>query len=327
LLLAHSPHVLAVTLKVATLAPEGSGWMKEMREAAGEIQRKTEGRVKMKFYPGGVMGNERNVLRKIRIRQLQGGAFTGGGLADVYPNVQIYSLPFLFNSYDEVEYVREHVDRLVRDGLEKNGLVALGIVGGGFAYLMCNTAMYSVADLKGQKIWIPEGDRISEAILEAADVTAVPLPLADVYTGLQTGLVDTIASSSMAAIAFQWHTRVTDLIDVPLIYLVGILAVDKRAFDKLSSADQTVVRDIIARHSRRLDALDRINNEQARDALKQQGVSFHRPPRDELARWRKIADDATAILGNRGVYTPGMLRTVQERLDDYRKQSRSIDGD
>jgi TRAP-type C4-dicarboxylate transport system substrate-binding protein len=226
-----------------------------------------------------------------------------------------------------VEFVRENIDPMVHDGLEKNGLIALGIVGGGFAYLMCNAPIDSVEELKGQKIWIPEGDRISESILEAAEVTAVPLPLADVYTGLQTGLIDTIASSSMAAIAFQWHTRITNLIDVPLIYLIGIIVVDKRAFDGLSTTDQAVVRDVIARYSKHLDDLDRIDNEQAREALKQQGVSFHRPPPAELARWRKIAADATAILGDLGVYTPGMFLAVQQRLDEYRKQSRTINGD
>ena len=90
--------VLARTLKIATLSPDGTAWMQELRKGGKEIEERTEGRVKLKFYPGGVMGNDQTILRKIRIGQLQGGAFAGGGLVEVYNDMQVYSLPFLFRS-------------------------------------------------------------------------------------------------------------------------------------------------------------------------------------------------------------------------------------
>ena len=95
----------ARTLKIATIAPEGTTWMKEFRAAAAEIAERTEGRVKIKFYPGGVMGSGDSIYQKIRVGQLQGGAFTGAELERVYSGVNVYSLPMLFHSYDEVAYV------------------------------------------------------------------------------------------------------------------------------------------------------------------------------------------------------------------------------
>ena len=97
LLVFSSSPTLAATLKIATLAPAGTTWMKEIKKGASEIKKKTEGRVKFKFYPGGVMGNDKSVHRKIKIGQLHGGAFTSGGLSQVYPDIQALSLPMMFN--------------------------------------------------------------------------------------------------------------------------------------------------------------------------------------------------------------------------------------
>ena len=106
-----------VVLKIATLAPEGQTWMNMMHAAADEVARKTDGRVKFKFYPGGGMGDTKAVLRKIRIGQLQGGLVTSGSLSKFYPDNQIYNLPITFNSFDEVDFVRGHMDQLIIDGL------------------------------------------------------------------------------------------------------------------------------------------------------------------------------------------------------------------
>jgi len=110
LLMVLSSTVDAVTLKIATLAPDGTSWMKQMRKGAKEISERTDGRVKIKIYPGGVMGNTNTVLQKMRIGQLHGAAFTGSSLSQVYPDAQLYSLPMVFRSYEEVEYVRQRMD-------------------------------------------------------------------------------------------------------------------------------------------------------------------------------------------------------------------------
>ena len=146
----------AKTLKIATIVPEGTSWMVEMRKAAAEIKKKTEGRVKIKFYPGGVMGNDKTVLRKIRAGQLQGGAFTAGALAAISPDIELYSLPFLFRNYEEVSYVRERMDAKLAAELEANGFVPLAITDGGFAYVMSQKSIQTVEGMKGAKVWLVE---------------------------------------------------------------------------------------------------------------------------------------------------------------------------
>ncbi len=320
-LLVSAPAVQARTLKIATLAPAGTSWMKEMREGAKEVSERTDGRVKFKFYPGGVMGNDRSMLRKMRVGQLHGAALTTSGLAEVYRDSWIYTLPLLFRNYQEVDYVRERVDPLIGKGLEQHGLVTLGIGEGGFAYMMCDEPLYTVDDLKGKKVWIPEGDVIAEVVFEIAGVTPVPLPLADVYTGLQTGLVNTLGSPPMATIAFQWHTKVTHLTDVPLSYVVGLLVLDDKAFRRLKPEDQAVVREVMGRTMKRLDEINRADNENARQALAGQGVQFVRPMGEELSRWRAIADQATERLGEQGAYTKEMYQIIDKHLTTFRSMT------
>ncbi len=146
----------ARTLKIATVVPEGSAWVKEMRQVGKEIEQKTQGRVRFKFYPGGVMGNDKTVLRKIRAGQLQGGAFTSGALAQIYPDIDLFGLPLVFRSYAEVDYVRARMDEALIAGLERAGFVALAITDGGFAYLMSQRPMRQVSDLSGAKVWTQE---------------------------------------------------------------------------------------------------------------------------------------------------------------------------
>ncbi|MET0052297.1 MAG: TRAP transporter substrate-binding protein DctP, partial [Candidatus Thiodiazotropha sp.] len=133
-------------LKIATLAPDGSSWMKEMRAAAESIEAQTQGRVSIRFYPGGVMGNDNSVLRKIRMGQLQGGAITGGGLSAINPDTQTLSLPFQFRNLDEVDAVRKVMDQQIIDALNGSGYICFGLSEGGFAYLFSNSPVETTED-------------------------------------------------------------------------------------------------------------------------------------------------------------------------------------
>ena len=161
LMLASAATASAATLKVATVTPEGSGWMKEMRASAKEIRERTEGRVQIKYYGGGVMGNDAKVLGKIRIGALHGGAFTPGALADIYPDLNLYGMLLVFDSEEEAAYVRERMDEVLETGLEESGFVNFGFAAGGFAIVMSNTPVRTLDDLKGKRVWVPEGDNIS----------------------------------------------------------------------------------------------------------------------------------------------------------------------
>jgi TRAP-type C4-dicarboxylate transport system substrate-binding protein len=312
----------AKTFKLATLMPDGSDWLTEMRAAGDQIKERTGGRVKLKFYPGGVMGNDKTVMRKVRAGQLHGGAFTSGAMAAVYPDIELYSLPLLFRGYDEVDYVRERMDDKLITGLDEKGWVALSISDGGFAYVLSQKPMRRVEDLPGAKIWIVEDDVMSEIAFELAGVSPIPLAIADVYTSLQSGLIDTVAAPPMGAIAFQWHTKVNYLTNVPIMYLTGILAIDKKAFVKISPEDQQVVREEVAAAGARLDAGSRAGDANAKDALQNQGIEFVEvSSEEELERWRHISAEATVKLREKGRYSDATMTEILDLLEQFRAAS------
>ena len=313
-----APAVFATTLKMATIAPSGTTWMKEFRAAGKEIAEKTDDRIKLKFFPGGVMGNNQSVLRKMRIGQLQGGALSSGALVKQYNGVQIYSLPFLFNSYDEVQYVRTLIDPIIKANLAKKGLVVLGISEGGFAYLFSDKQINGVADLVSQKVWVPEGDRIMQNAFKKTNVNPVPLPVSDVYTGLQTGLLDTVTINPTGAVALQWHTKVHYMVERPILFIMGVMVLDKRAFDKLSSADQQLLVDVVGATFKRLDQSNQRDDQKAINALKATGVKITEISDASYNEWRNLAEQSLAELANEGVYDTTVYRLVQQRLLEYR---------
>jgi TRAP-type C4-dicarboxylate transport system substrate-binding protein len=296
------PAAHAQTLKIATLSPDGSGWMTKMRAGATEIKTRTGGRVELKFYTGGSMGTDRAVLNKIKIGQLHGGALTGGSLADAARDLQVYSLPLKFRSFDEVDYVRSRMDATLSKQLEEGGFVNFGFAEGGFAYAMSkNVPVSSVAALRKQRVWIPDNDHQSEVGMKVFQVSPVPLSLADVLPSLQTGIIDTVASSPIGAVALQWHTQVKYLTDLPLSYFIGTMAIDKKTFAKLAPADQAVVREVMTRVFRDIDAQNRKDNVSAYNALMKQGIKPVKPNAAEIAEWEKNGEMATAQMIKDGI--------------------------
>jgi TRAP-type C4-dicarboxylate transport system substrate-binding protein len=310
-----SSQALSATLKIATVVPNGSSWMKEMKAAAKEVKKNTDGRVKIKFYPGGVMGSDKTVLRKMRSGQLHGGAISAGALAHIYNGVQLYSLPFTFRNIDEVRHIRTTFDPIISQGLADNGFQLLGLSEGGFAYLMSNKALTTAADIKGQKVWVPEGDLIGNEIFTVAGINPIASPISNVYTGLQTGLLDTVTINPSGSIALQWHTKVSHLSDEPLLMIMGMLVVDQKAFKKIKADDQLIVKQAVAAAFKRLDNINEAGNISARDALQKNGVIFDKPSGSE---WRNIAKQALENLKALDAYPAETYQQLQQALKDYR---------
>jgi TRAP-type C4-dicarboxylate transport system substrate-binding protein len=154
-------------------------------------------------------------------------------------------------------------------------------------------------------------------VFEAANISPVPLPLSDVLTGLQTGLIDTVGASPIGAIALQWHTRVKYVTDTPLMYLYGTLIVDKKSFEQISAADQAVVKEVMNGVFHRLDRINREENRQARRALQEQGLVFVEPAHDSEKRWGEIVV-AALDHGSSGLFSSQIIATLQHHLDEYR---------
>ena len=308
----------AVTFKIATLSPDGSTWMKLLRAAGDEIAEKTENRVNFKFYPGGVMGDDQAVLRKIRAGQLHGAVLTAGGLTQTYGDIQLYNLPMAFDSMAEVDYVRERMDDSLFAGLREEGFVGFGFAEVGFAYAMSKAQVSTLDDIRAQKVWVPEGDPGSEVAISAFGVSPIPLSIADVLSGLQTGLINGVAVPPIAAIALQWHTQLSYALDVPLLYVYGLLAVQDRRFSRLSEADQEVFFTVMSDAVAQVNARSRMDHERAVEVLAQQGIEWSSPAAGQVSSWQETSQVAEQRLISEGVLTEEKVQALRQHVADYR---------
>lgn len=308
-------------LKIATITPEGSEWMTDMRAGAKEIETRTEGRVQIKYYGGGIMGNDTKVLGKIRIGNLHGGAFTPTSLQALYPDINLLGLPMMFESEEEAAYVRGHLDERLQAGLEEAGFVSFGFAAGGFAIIMSNTPVRGLSDLKGKRVWVPEGDKISYDSMAALSLSPVTLPVTDVLTGLQTGLLDIVAISPIGALILQWHTKIKFITDMPLVYTLGFMAIEKKAFYKLGEGDQEIVREVMTRTYANFDKTNLIENRSAMDALLKTGIKTVSPDEDEFARIRDAVRASNRRLGEQGDFSIEIYEEMLRHIQDFRNQN------
>jgi len=305
----------AKTIKIATFSPDGTFWMQQMRAGAKEIKQKTEGRVKFKFYPGGVMGNDGNVLRKIRIGQLHGGAVTMGTVSQSTPDSTVYGLPFLFSSLDDAEEIRKATDPILRKQIETDGFVNFGFAQGGFTYMMSKEKINNFDDLRKQKSWVPEKSDVGLSVYHNVGITPISLPLSDVLTGLQTGLINTIITSPIGALALQWHTHVNYVVDFPLNYLMAMMIIDKKVFGKLSETDQVIVREVMTKVYEKIDSQNKTDNEGARKALMNQGVKFVKLSHKDKAAWQKIGNIVTDEMNKKYHYSPKLYKELMRNKE------------
>ncbi len=303
------------TLKIATLAPDGSTWMKELRIASKQIETSTQGRVLIKFFPGGVMGNDAVVLRKMRLGQLHGGVLTSSELAAVYPDAPIYSMPFMFDSWAQVDKTRAQIDPLLAKGFEAKGYKMMGASGIGFAYMMGTKPIRNRAEMTAVKLWIPQNDIIAERVFKQGGIAPIPLPLGDVFTSLQTGLVDTVANTPSGAVALQWHGKVKHMVDLPMSFVVGFMVLDLKAYNKLSPADQALVSKVFSDAAKKMDANIKRDDAAALAAMKKQGLVVSKLDAAETARWRGIGAQVTTQLEKEKIISSQMLNAVRKAAE------------
>jgi TRAP-type C4-dicarboxylate transport system substrate-binding protein len=290
-----------------------------MRAGAAEIKERTDGRVKFKFYGGGVQGNDKQVLRKMRIGQLHGGAFTSNGLIDVQKDSQLYALPMLFNDLEEVNFIRERMDDKLRGLIEEAGYVNFGFAGGGFARIMSNQPIANLSDLQGRKVWVPDGDRISYEASKALGISPVIMPLTDVMTGLQTELIDTIMSPPAATIILQWNTQVSYITELRLSYIFAMIAIDKKYFDRIQAPDQAIVREVLERIYEEFDRQGNEDNINAYKALVDNGMKPVTPDQGQIPEWREAIRTSNRKLAKEGALDIRLLDQVDCYLKGFRE--------
>lgn len=260
------------TLKLASLAPDGSSWAKAFKMIAREVGKRSDGRIAIKFYPGGAMGDESAMIRKCRTGQLDGAAVTSVGLGEINKQVLMMQLPLLFANYKQVDYVREKMkpnfEKLFSDGGFQLG--AWGDVG--FLYPFSNEPVATPDDLKKTKFWVWDADPVTKVTAEVAGVNGVELSVPDVLPSLQTGVIDACASSPYALISLQWYSKIKYVTNLRMAMGIGASVISKKSFDKLSDDDKQLLMDVSSEYGSKLVSRIRKDNKKAISTLQDKGV-------------------------------------------------------
>ena len=312
-----APTANAVDIKIATLAPNQSQWIQDMRAAGKEIESRTEGRVKLRFYGGGTQGTEDKVLQKIKIGQLHGGTFSATDFMKDYGAINIYGLPFVFESWNEMRYVRQRMDAKLQAGFADLNFVTFGIAGS-FSMVLSNEPIQNYEDMKGKKVWLPQGDFVSYEAMRRLQLSPVALPITDVLTGLQTGLLDIVAIPPEVAVALQWHTRVKYVTNMPVVFGISFLAISKRAFDRLSADDQMVIRDVLSGVYANIDTNSSAESDNAMRALETIGITHVEPEEGQFAELQQTMSQFNREMAIDGAYPLDIYEEMISYIAEYR---------
>lgn len=308
----------AEELKISTQYPDGNAVLNELRRAGKAIEAQTDGRVDIRYYPGGVMGDDQAVQRKIRIGQLQGAFVQSGALARDFRDSQVLNAPLLFRDYNEVDAVREELDADIEQGFSEGGWKTFGLIEAGFAYGMSQQPITSMDTLKAQKLWLPANDPFSEQIARAFGINPIVLNIGDVLTALQTGAIDAIVAPPVGAITLQWYSRVDYLTDAPFMYTYGVLALSERAFSRLSAVDQAIVEAEFRKASATIDQQTRQDNLRSFAALDTLGIDIIEPGEADRAALEAESESATRLLIERDQFSADIYRKVSDVLTRHR---------
>jgi TRAP-type transport system periplasmic protein len=263
----------ATEIKLAILAPEGSTWHKVMTAWNRELQEKTKGQVLLKIYPGGTLGDEMDVVRKMRIGQIQAAGLTGLGLGAINPEVRVLELPMLVANYAEADAVAAKIWPKLAPGFEKNGFAVLGVGETGFINIFSNRKIASRADMKGAKMWAWEGDPLVATMYKVFNIVPIPLPITDVLTSLQTKLIDGVYAPPLGAIALQWFTQTKYYTDLKLADSTGGIVMSKKALDAMAPADREILTTTAKKYAKQLIDATRADNESSYAQLAKAGLT------------------------------------------------------
>lgn len=306
-----------VVFKISTVAPKDSPWMDEFRAMNQEVEQATGKAVSFQFFPGMVSGDEKDVVRKMRAGQLHGAAVTSTGLQMIEPNTLVLQLPLLFQSYKELDLVRERLEPQMQEMMAKKGFVILGYADLGYTYIFTQTPVNSLASFKDVKMWGWEDEPISKRFFEMAGIAQISLSLTDVLPGLQRGMINGVYNSPLGAISMQWDKHVKYITGLAVVIGIGATVVTKSQWDKLSPENQAKVMEISKKHHTKLSGEIRVKNKEAIAQLKKQGIQVVSVPKPELDRFTQLAQQVRADIAAK-MFQPGLLQKVEAYLTEIR---------
>jgi TRAP-type transport system periplasmic protein len=282
--------------KIASLAPAGSVWIEQFENFAKEVTEKTGGEVGFRIYPGGVMGDDQSMYRKMRVGQLQGGGFTMTGISTVVPDFRVLSIPFFFESYQEVDYVTKGIIPTFKERFHDKGMEFIAMTEVGFIYAMSTQQISTFDTLIHSKNWSPSGDPVSEVYLSSLGISPIQLSIPDVLTSLQSGLVETVYNSLYGSLVLQWFTKARYIADAPYGYAYGVFALDGAKFAKLPETDRKAIREAAQIHFPILLEKTRESNSESRRVLETHGCEFLKIDPETLRILRDKSEQSVKLL-------------------------------
>jgi TRAP-type C4-dicarboxylate transport system substrate-binding protein len=307
------------TVKFATLAPEGSTWINIMKEFDAAVRKESNGRVGFRLYPGGVAGDEKDVIRKIRLGQLQSAGVTGFGIGEMAKPVRILDAPFMFKNTAEIDHILETFDAEFRAEFEKGGFVLLGWAEVGFVYVFTNTPVSKVADMKNVKMWEWEGDPVAETTFKQLGINTNKLSITDVLMSLQTGLINGVYTSPLAAVSLQWFAATKYMMELPLTNSMGAVIISKRSFDKMPEDIQQILLKHGKSSMRKLTEQSRLDNQKSLETLKKNKIQFVKPDPVEVKTYEEIGRKARQEMVGR-LFSQDLLTRVEKSLAEFRSK-------
>jgi TRAP-type C4-dicarboxylate transport system substrate-binding protein len=309
-----------VFIKMATLQPRGSTVMKIVEKIRAEIKEHTSNEVDYKIYWGGVQGDEDAVIRKIRLKQLHGGIFTGHGLSRLVPETRVTQLPYVFRNRGEVSYVRAKLKDTMNKRFEDAGYVVLAWGETGFVYMFSKVPITSPEVLRKQKCWVWGDDPLANEAYGVLGVKPVPLSITDVLTSLSTKLIDTAPITPFGAVALRWHTKFKYMTEYPLANSLAGMVATKEMWDKVSPESQRKILSISQRYYDELIRTNREENDKSIVVLKEAGILVTRAEDMETGHGYLVEAGkkaGTNLIGR--LYSKELLERTYALLAEYRK--------
>jgi TRAP-type C4-dicarboxylate transport system substrate-binding protein len=297
-------------IKFATVAPEGSTWMKHMRRLDQTLKKKSNGEIGFRLYAGGIAGDEMDVLRKIRIGQIHCAAFSGVGLGQVLPMVRVLDLPFLFRNYQEIDLVHRELKPFFAKNFQKKNFEFLAWAEVGNVHLFSKKPIQRVEDLSQLKVWTWSGDPISKTTFSFMGTNPIPLAITDVTTALNTGMIDTVYAPSLGALALQWYVNLNYMTSLPLTHSTGAVLLSRGLYKKLPAHLSKMLIDEIEPAMANLTIDLRAQADEAMSLLKKSGLKIIPMPNEkDRKEFFKVHDRVAKDLTGK-IYPPELLKRV-----------------
>lgn len=317
LLLVVGIPVSAQTIKLGTLAPEGSPWYTILRDMAETWSGATGGKIHVRIYPGGVAGDEPDMVRKMRVGQLHAAALSGAGLNQIAPEVQALQMPMMLASYEELDYVMERLAPKLDAILDAKGFKVLQWGDAGWVQFFAQKPVVHPDDLKRLRLFVWAGDSAYVEAWKDAGYQPVSLAATEIYTGLQSGLINAFPTTPLAALSFQWFGLGKHMTDLKWAPLVAATVISKEKWREVPDNVKPLLLKTAREAGTRFRRETRKLGDEAVQVMKKYGLVVHSVPPDAFAEWERSARAAyPSIVGK--VVPAGMVEEVERLRNEYR---------